>query len=276
MASEVWYDKDYSYVKEPWIGFRHEGDKKSGMLLKNAKLYVALIEAETALRTSVQREEYIKHSIRASEEGSSEPSPVPTTERQRELLKIQEKLPILQQTLYEAEWAFPHSIRTRYRSVTKDPSWYLRSELVNYCVKKGGCCSRECGCCEKRQFSSERNFGVGHCTSYCACCDVARGGEITDECRKSMEESFTRMLKSDEPGFLGLMLLAYFTVQFKVKPKVEDKKVQDKESDTKESDAKEACIKVEARELDAESSRSGKKAGSKRSPFSKIFHSRNI
>ncbi|KAJ5923737.1 hypothetical protein N7454_008982 [Penicillium verhagenii] len=274
MPDSVFVCDNYSYVKHPWFCFE---DKK----LHDAKLFVAFIEAETALRTSVQHEEYIKNSIRASEEGSNELSPISTAELQEKLLKVQETLPICQQSLYEARWALHSDITDSYSSVTKDPSWYLKKGLVNDCLEKGGCCSRECGCCKKRQFSTERNFGIGHCTSYCACCDVARGGALTDESRKYIEESFTRMLQSDTPYFLGRMIWAYFVPPPQVEPKVEEKEVQDKESDTKESDTKEACIKVEAKELDAEdteaeaqSSRSSKKADSKRSLIWDMFQFR--
>lgn len=61
----------------------------------------------------------------------------------------------------------------RWRS---DPKWYMHPFLVEDCAGKGGCCSRDCGCCENRLMNSKtRKLGAGHCTSECGCCQKAQG-----------------------------------------------------------------------------------------------------
>lgn len=61
------------------------------------------------------------------------------------------------------------------------PRWYMHSVLVEDCVNRGGCCSRDTGCCvsHEREISSTGELGIGHCTVECDCCSNARGFDLT-------------------------------------------------------------------------------------------------
>lgn len=61
------------------------------------------------------------------------------------------------------------------------PRWYMHQVLVEDCVGKQGCCSRDCGCCVNRPIDSTCRIGVGHCTLACGCCREARGFDLSKE-----------------------------------------------------------------------------------------------
>ena len=58
----------------------------------------------------------------------------------------------------------------------KDPNWYLSDWLRLDCAGRGGCCGRDCGCCEKPR-GTHRNcdWDRGHCTGACGCCIRTKG-----------------------------------------------------------------------------------------------------
>ena len=69
-------------------------------------------------------------------------------------------------------------------------AWVLGQER---CAASGGCCGRDCGCCEKvlnkhlmpgrRNLAQEERAVVkvlGHCTVECRCCIEARGCYVPD------------------------------------------------------------------------------------------------
>lgn len=68
------------------------------------------------------------------------------------------------------------------------PLWYMHRVLFEDCVRKGGCCSRGCGCCADRKIDKTRQLGAGHCMVECGCCHQARGFELT----KKEKEEFLR------------------------------------------------------------------------------------
>ena len=57
-----------------------------------------------------------------------------------------------------------------FRQHRKDPDWYLSEYLRADCVRRGGCCGRGCGCCEKDRGNKRQLWKRGHCTSACGCC----------------------------------------------------------------------------------------------------------
>lgn len=70
------------------------------------------------------------------------------------------------------------------------PLWYMHRVLVEDCMRKGGCCSRSCGCCVNRAFDKTRQLGAGHCTTACGCCNEARGFQLTKEEEKTLSKDF--------------------------------------------------------------------------------------
>lgn len=90
----------------------------------------------------------------------------------------------------------PDPLRRAYDTWRSNPKWYLHPHLVKDCADNGGCCSRQCGCCQKRALNTERRRGIGHCTIDCACCSKARGFELEDsERKKIIKSSFERLEK---------------------------------------------------------------------------------
>ena len=61
------------------------------------------------------------------------------------------------------------------------PLWYMHRVLVEDCERRGGCCSRSCGCCVNRKINKTRQLGAGHCMVACGCCHRARGFELTEK-----------------------------------------------------------------------------------------------
>lgn len=67
----------------------------------------------------------------------------------------------------------PGLVKRAFVALREDPDWYLSDWLRKDCAKKGGCCGRDCGCCERQR--SSRDLSRGHCTAGCDCCIAHRG-----------------------------------------------------------------------------------------------------
>lgn len=107
----------------------------------------------------------------------------------------------------------PKPIKRPYDSLRQNQMWYLRKGLVEDCVRRGGCCSCSCGCCEKRaaKSRSERRKGVGHCAVECGCCSSDRGFEFTAKEKQDMENELETMLNASNPSYLLTMTEAYLS-----------------------------------------------------------------
>lgn len=114
--------------------------------------------------------------------------------------------------LYHCESALPwNPLRQIYEATHEDDIWYLRDELVMDCIWRGGCCGRECGCCEKRLVNLPRMGTNGHCTLGCGCCQERNDFYPTI---RQLEESIQQekeALESDNPFHLLRMADAYFS-----------------------------------------------------------------
>lgn len=77
-----------------------------------------------------------------------------------------------------------------FNSCRANPDWYLCQWLRQDCAKRGGCCGRSCGCCEKTR-STNRQGTRGHCTTMCGCCIRTQGRtNISYESGKSEDFHF--------------------------------------------------------------------------------------
>jgi len=113
--------------------------------------------------------------------------------------------------IYHLETRLPRgTLKESYDKLREDPTWYLRKELVKDCAAKGGCCGRDCGCCAKRHLNSGRRRGIGHCSILCACCEVYRGSNFTDEQLSVLRELIIEGLGDPDPTYLLHMADAYF------------------------------------------------------------------
>ncbi|KAJ5385485.1 hypothetical protein N7517_003396 [Penicillium concentricum] len=127
-----------------------------------------------------------------------------------------------QHKLYLAETMFPIGpIKQSYESLRQNTTWYLRKELVEDCVKRGGCCGRTCGCCQIHHEGAERTKGVGHCTPACGCCSIERGFEYTKEERQGFVDDFKKKMYDDNPACVIQMAEAFFLPPPEDKPKEE-------------------------------------------------------
>lgn len=123
------------------------------------------LQTEQRLREVVQRE------LALAEEIEKDSTPA-------RMQEIREEIQYLKQNYFFAdrEW---HQILSTFANPTllrgfhfwrSDPQWYLHKTLVQICAEHGGCCARNCGCCQTRDLGSNRRLGVGHCTLECRCC----------------------------------------------------------------------------------------------------------
>lgn len=71
-----------------------------------------------------------------------------------------------------------------------NPQWYMHRVLREDCAGRGGCCSRDCGCCVNRATDLARPLSHGHCTVECGCCQKARGFDFTEEEKKRLANMF--------------------------------------------------------------------------------------
>ncbi|CAG8372372.1 unnamed protein product [Penicillium salamii] len=102
------------------------------------------------------------------------------------------------------------TINNEYYSLRQSSTWYLRQELVNDCAKRGGCCSRNCECCQTRHERAVRNKGLGHCTPSCGCCTSERGFEYSAEEIQSFVDGLKAQLYNDNPAYTVHMAEAFF------------------------------------------------------------------
>ena len=98
--------------------------------------------------------------------------------RKKELEYLNKEYWILERRFFELESRCNDSpLRRAYRSHRSRPFWYLIPWLRADCAGRGGCCGRDCGCCERSR-STFRGMRFGHCTVACGCCQRHRGFEV--------------------------------------------------------------------------------------------------
>lgn len=177
-------------------------------------LFIRLFTAERELRMLVQREEHMRTKGRAYLKAiNSTEDKVQVCELDSRLDELNRKYVEKELELHECELdLFERPLKEMYDNLRKDSTWYLRTELVEDCIAKGGCCSRDCGCCQKRHWTSKRNRGIGHCSVECGCCVMHRGFEMTQEQKENQRMRFAKKLHDENPNYLLHMIEAYFSI----------------------------------------------------------------
>lgn len=161
-------------------------------LLSNRHLWQPVeryIQMYFKLRFSIQREVYLRAKYDLLYEGinANLSTKVPSTSVD-EMQTYKKELDSLRETNCNLE-------RETYRSLNtltdgplgrmlyahqQQKDWYLSSFLRQECARSGGCCGRECGCCEKPR-TDKHPLHKSHCTSMCLCCEDARGYPVKVE-----------------------------------------------------------------------------------------------
>ncbi|CAG8215410.1 unnamed protein product [Penicillium nalgiovense] len=140
-----------------------------------------LFLAEHALRELTQREDWLHHKVAALEKAITLGTSMNTMKFEDAKIALENLNCNIQE-------------RNPYDRLRRDPKWYMREEMVQDCSDRGGCCSRECGCCEQRHLSKKKK-GRGHCTVECRCCIGLRGFELPESQKQEMRQNLESMLK---------------------------------------------------------------------------------
>lgn len=110
----------------------------------------------------------------------------------------------------EVEGELPAGIlRRAFKSCRADPEWYFCPWMRENCAKRGGCCGRDCGCCEMGP-STNCQWSRGHCTRACGCCfrTQKRSGKdaYSEKCR---DEDYSFDIISRESQYSACLNRAY-------------------------------------------------------------------
>ena len=195
-------------------------DRNDKDYLKYGPNYVLLSKlnefffAEQALRELTQREEWLHQKVIALEkamaiESSGKSDAIQFENANKQLKEIQAQYPRKEYDLYRAEYRFHSIFKNALDTLRRDPKWFMREEMVQDCFDRGGCCSRECGCCEQRHLS-KRKKGRGHCTVECGCCISFRGFELPENQKKEMSIDFETMLEEFKPAYAVHLANCFF------------------------------------------------------------------
>ncbi|KAJ5564188.1 hypothetical protein N7513_000430 [Penicillium frequentans] len=165
-------------------------------------------------------------------------------EWEKEVEDLAKEILLQKQNLYQKEEAIPGwptaRLRQAYDAVRKDPLWYLRPELVDDCKSRVGCCSRSCGCCQKRHLTPQQHGGIGHCMIECGCCLKSWGVDLTLEKKDQMFDDLKGLLEIPIPAHLARIADAYFEVSKPEPPKPEPPKPKPSKFEPSESEASES------------------------------------
>lgn len=87
----------------------------------------------------------------------------------KESQRLDKEVPGICTSLWVLKGSVPTGALERaFKSCRENPDWYLCTWLRQDCAGRGGCCGRDCGCCEKDE-------SRGHCTSVCGSCIRTNG-----------------------------------------------------------------------------------------------------
>lgn len=141
-----------------------------------------VITTEIQLCATSQREVFLKEEIGKLDMSSTEYDQKQLHKWAKELELLDKRFWRLERILYGAESRGEKGpAKDAYLSLRQKPGWHLKSKwLREDCAKRGGCCGRQCKCCENPP-DSYRIKGWGHCTIECACCYRRRGFKLEDE-----------------------------------------------------------------------------------------------
>ncbi|CDM34792.1 unnamed protein product [Penicillium roqueforti FM164] len=205
MFEETRLVPDAHYAKAPAHGKEQLRILHYGTRSFNIAVFVDIIIAEYRLREIVQQEKSLKRKVRVIEKIAADKYGDKAAQYyNQELTILLRQYSEAEYKLYLAEIMLPIG-----------PSNGLEN-----CMKRGGCCSRDCGCCHDRHERTERNKGIGHCTPTCDCCSRERGFNYTARERQGFVEDFKKKQYDNNPACVIQMVEAFFLLPVVGKPQV--------------------------------------------------------
>lgn len=188
-----------------------------------------IIEVDIEGRWIVQREDRIRRQLAASSEPSSPPPysgnrcDFVDNMKKNELKSLNEKYWTHHQKAWKLVADAPEgAVGRAFRTLRKNPNWHLNPWLREDCKGRGGCCGRDCGCCERSR-GGLRDFGSGHCTSACHCCLEFQKLEGTPV-MNYLETTLPYLPSSEATGYGKTLLLGYIFAWDVNHPNIDAKK----------------------------------------------------
>ncbi|KAJ5370169.1 uncharacterized protein N7496_006261 [Penicillium cataractarum] len=170
----LWKEVRYSYHPSDWF-------LAYGSVRIDSEQVINILVAEYAIRELRQREEALNNRIVALQKAKAIDLECSELDKANEKLEeTRAKVPGKEYALYRAVSLLSSYFKDEYDRLRRDTKWFMREEMVQDCVDRGGCCSRGCGCCSQRPLHNGGK-GDGHCTTECWCCTVYRGYEVPED-----------------------------------------------------------------------------------------------
>lgn len=186
-------------------------------LIVSANVLQVLIDQDIFLREAAQRiQQYEFDILRLEKESEYSNNVVDSLKSvQNEQEEVKALIMRAEENIYAAELLLPEKpLRKVYRKIRENPAWYLRPELVQDCIARGGCCGRDCRCCESRHINHNTKGkwkpGAGHCTVECHCCCKNRGFSLEGDERQEVSDRLRKRLSSRNPSYLLALSESYF------------------------------------------------------------------
>ena len=170
-----------------------------------------IVCGDMGMRRIVQLEIYVQEEKKALEKsGKSD------TETTAQLEDYDNALQVLNEDYWNlsriigmVEGAIPAGALSRaFKSCRMNPDWYLCQWLRQDCARRGGCCGRGCGCCEKPR-TANRQWNRGHCTGLCGCCIRTQGRKDINAPQCELEEINSFRIACDMTQYSARINRAY-------------------------------------------------------------------
>lgn len=171
---------------------------------------IEIILADHALRELKQREEALHHRLTALQKAKTLESDSSEFDNANEQLeKTRAQAPEKEYRLYRAVSMLDPYFKNLYDNLRDNAQWFMRQDMVRDCSDRGGCCSRDCGCCSHRQLFKGTK-GDGHCTTECWCCTVFRGFELSAIEKEAFSKDLRVLLETKGSAYLLTMANCFF------------------------------------------------------------------
>ena len=159
-----------------WLEFCNKPKERRDVALEWSE---HIIKGDIVMRWMVQRGIYLREEARALQkslvlddktEREARAGRYKLKDYEDELRHLNDGYWEMSRELYLLEANIPDgALKRAFESCRADPEWYLSQWLREDCARRGGCCGRDCGCCEKAR-TNHYEWNRGHCTKACGCC----------------------------------------------------------------------------------------------------------